>query len=374
MKNQIKFKKVVYPWDIKGYIEISDKDRKLIINQLFSKVKNNKDISKLINVPKYWFYNFSKSKKIRSTVLKSISENVNLSEINIIKFNDDKGSSSIDFRGSFPIEYSPSWHFIFCLSIGDGYLRKGRKKSLSWYQKPEGLIKLVEKINSLGFDYKPSIKTCKQGIVIPQLIRKVGSYVTGLSNQEEINKNIFKFSAELGREYEIALLMAFFLDEAGMRTRNSSEITLHQEGNLKLLENFEQLLNKLNIKFSRNSKGNKWCIRFNNESVIGLNSLFNSLNKFNLSLLHRQEVFDKKVKIAKKNLYKLNLRSDAEEVKRIVLNKYKNKGISLSQIRKLYKYQYNVSTRSRKLVSSLKKQNKLEIISLGKYKIKSGKI
>jgi hypothetical protein len=374
MKKQIKSKKLVYPWNINGYVEISPKDKKIIINQLLRKTKNNKDLSELINVPKYWFYNFSKSKKIKSSVFKSIIDNLDLAEINIIKFNDDKGSSSITFRGTFPIEYSPIWHFIFCLSIGDGHLRQGSKKSLSWYQKPEGLIKLVEKISFLGFDYKPGIKTCKQGIVIPQLIRKVSSHVTGLFNQEDINNNIFKVSAKLGKEYEIALLMAFFLDEAGMRTRNSSEITLHQEGDLKLLESFEQLLKKLKINFSRNSKGDKWCIRFSNEGVIKLNYLFYSLSKYNLNLLHRQEVFNRKVKIAKKNRYKINLRSDAKKVKNIVLSRYKNKEISLNQIRKFYKNQYNISTRSRKLISSLKKQNKLEIINFGRYKIKGDKI
>ena len=49
-------------------------------------------------------------------------------------------------------------------------------------------------------------------IVIPQLIRKVGEYVTGLSLSSEITKNIIGVSSRLGKDYEIALISAFVLE------------------------------------------------------------------------------------------------------------------------------------------------------------------
>lgn len=300
MKNQIKNEILVFPWDIDGYIKLNDKARDKIIKLLISSHRFKSDIARSLTVPDYWFYNFVRTQKIDTITFKKIIDKTNEKDLvnEILQFNDDKGSSSIPFTGKFPIEYSPLWHFVFCLSIGDGHIKHGNKKQFYWYQKPKGMIALINLINKMGFIYAPAFSTCKRGICIPQLIRKIGSNVTGLKNSVDIKRHIIDVSSRLGREYEIALLMAFFLDESGMSKPTTSEITLHQEGNLFLLSLIGQLLEKFDVDYSRNKKGSKWNIRFKVKGVLKLNELFKSLNIYGVNLLHRQEIFDKKIEIA----------------------------------------------------------------------------
>src|SRR3989344_3938594 len=215
MKNKIYKKNIVYPWDILGYVKLSNKGKNKILKSLINKHRFKSDIAKTLGVPDYWFHNFKRNDKIDTNTFGKI---INLTKDNtlikeIIQFNDDKGSSSIPYLGKFPIKYDPFWHFIFCLSVGDGCIHKGDKKKFDWYQKPKGLKEMVKLISKLGTRY-------------------------------EIKENIINTSSRLGRNYEIALLAAFFLDEGGMGTlKNNSEITLHQEGNLQFLEKIGVLLN-----------------------------------------------------------------------------------------------------------------------------------
>lgn len=304
MENQIKNKILVFPWDLHGYLKINSRTRDRIITFLKDNYKSKYGIAQALNVPDYWFYNFIRNQKIDTNTFRKIvselKDNTLISEV--VQFNDDKGSSSTPFIGKFPIVYNPLWHFVFCLSIGDGHIKQGDKKQFYWYQKPKGMKKLMELINKMGFIYTPKLSTCKCGICIPQLIRKVGSHVTGLENSVDIKNNAIQVSSKLGTEYEIALLMAFFLDESGMSKPTTSEITLHQEGNLFLLSLIEQLLDKFNVAYSRNKKGTKWVIRFKVQGVLKLNELFKSLNTYGVNLLHRQEIFDKKVEVANSSM------------------------------------------------------------------------
>jgi hypothetical protein len=301
MKNKIKNRYLVFPWDIKGYVKLNDQAKNKIIKFLINNHRLKSDIAKKLNVPDYWIYNFLKCQKIDTKTFKEIIDLMDDKTLleEIVQFNDGKGSSSIPFTGKFPIKYSPLWHFIFCLSIGDGHIRKGNKKQFYWYQKPEGMKKLIEVINTLGFNYSPKFSTCKCGLCIPQLIRKVGSNMTKLDIPSDIKDGIINASSTLGKDYEIALLMAFFLDEAGMSKPKKSEITLHQEGDLVFLSNIEHILLNFDIDFSRNKKGEKWNIRLKTKGIVKLSTLFNSLNVYGINLLHRQAIFDNKVRIAR---------------------------------------------------------------------------
>ena len=225
----------------------------------------------------------------------------------------------------------------------------------------------------MGFRYSPNITTCKRGIVIPQMIRKIGEYITGLGTSYEIKENIINTSSRLGRNYEIALLAAFFLDEAGMGTlKNNSEITLHQEGNLQFLEKIGVLLNRFNVRWSKNKKKDKWNIRLNTEGIIKLSELFESVKKYDITLLHRQKIFQEKVKIAEKTNYKFPLKLESKKIHDYLLNEHNDEIVTLDQIRKYYKSNYNVSTRSLKLINTMKKKGELVNIDSAKYKIKKG--
>ena len=372
MKNQINNKNLIFPGDIPGYIKLNSKAKHKIIALLINEHRFKSDIAKTLGVQNYWFYNFIKSDKINSTVFRKIidltKENNLIKEI--IQFNDDYGGSSIPFKEKFPISYNPLWHFIFCLSVGDGHIHKGNKRRFVWYQKPKGLNELVKIINGLGFEYSPNITTCKRGIVIPQMIRKSGEFVTGLKTSGEIIENIINASSKLGKEYEIALIAAFVMDEAGMgKLKNNSEITIHQEGNLNFLESFGKLLSKLKIDWSKNKKGKKWNIRLSTSGIIRLAELLDSVKRYNITLLHRQKIFLKKVKIAKETNYKIPLKSESRKIHEYLLKSYAGKIISLNEIRKHYKLNYNISSRSLKLIEDMKKKGELTIIGFAKYEI-----
>ena len=66
-----------------------------------------------------------------------------------------------------------------------------------------------------------------------------------------------------------------------------------------------KLLDKFEVSWSKNKKGNGWNIRLNTDGIIKLAELFESIKKHNITLLHRQRIFQKKVEIAKKTNYKL---------------------------------------------------------------------
>jgi len=372
MKNQIKNKTLIFPWDINGYVKLNSNAKTKILDFLINTHGFKSEISQTLNVPRYWIYNFIRNDKIDTITFKKILNLTKDSTLikEIIQFNDDNGSSSIPFKGKFPIKYDPLWHFIFCLSIGDGHINKGNKKQFSWYQKPTGLKELVKLINGMGFKYSPKITTCKRGIVSPQMIRKAGEFITKLGNKNEMTENIITISSKLGKDYEIALIAAFLMDEAGMgQLKNNSEMTLHQEGNLNFLDDFGRLLNKFKIGWSRNKKGKKWNIRFNTGGIIKLAELLESAKKYNISLLHRQEIFQKKAQIAIKTDYKSILKLESRKVHNYLLNNYAGKVITLNQIRKYYKSNYNISSRSLKLIEDMKRKSELIIISMAKYKI-----
>jgi len=361
--------------DIKGYIKLNDEAKNRILRFLINKHRFKSHISKTLDVPDYWIHNFIRNKKIDTSTFKKIVNSMQDDTLTneIIQFNDDKGSSSVPFKGVFPIQYNPLWHFVFCLSIGDGYLRE-EKKQFYWYQKPEGMKALIKLINRMNFCYSPKISVCKRGVCIPQLIRKVGSYVTGLEDKKDIKKDILKVSSKLGREYEIAFITAFFLDEAGMSTlKNNSEITIHQEGNLIFLENVGKLLDKLKVDWFKNKKTEKWNIRLNTNGIIKLAELFESIKKHNITLLHRQGIFQKKVEIAKKTNRKSQLKLESKKLRTYILNKYSGKQITLEQIRKHFKSNHNLSIRSRDIVYHMKKKNELINVGLAKYQVKGGK-
>ncbi len=363
---------LVFPWDILGYVKLTDKAKDDIINLLTSSHRFKFHIAKTLNVPDYWFHNFTKNEKIDTQTFKKIvdlsAEKTLLNEI--VQFNDDCGSSSITFAGKFPIIYSPLWHFIFCLSVGDGHIRKDKNKFV-WYQKPEGQLKIIELLNKMGFIYDRLPQSTKHGLTIPQLIRKAGSFMTKLDSGKAIRSNIIKASESLGKEYELALLCAFFMDEAGMsKAKSNSEITLHQEGNLLLLEKFGKLLTRFGISWSKNKKGDKWVIRISSEGVIQLSRLFSLLKKYDLSLLHREEVFQRKVKMAKTTLRKARLKDEATAIRKHILTNFSNKTITLYQIQTCFTSNSNVSFRLRQLIRTMKKRNELQQIVLGKYSVR----
>ena len=364
---------IVYPWNVDGYVELSYGYKRNLIKSLLTKYKTAKFIVKHLNVPEYWFNNFKRNNKIHTEDLYKVASLTNDGGIikEIFQFNDDKGSSSIPFMGRFPIKYDALWHFLFCLSVGDGSISKGSKRTFVWYQKPEGQKLVVELLKKLNFDYKPSLYVTKKGLTIPQLIRKIGSFITTLDSSYEIKNNMVRVSSKLGKDYELAFLAAFFLDEAGMsKSKLNSEITLHQEGNLKFLEKVGELLTNLNVKWSKNKKGKDWCIRINSEGVIELSKLFDSLKKYNIDLLHRKEIFIKKVEMANKTINRIPLRSESSSIKKYLLKEFGGKEIALGEIKCLFRQSPTVSSRARRLVYTMKKRSELKPISFSKYIIK----
>lgn len=372
MRNKTYRKKVICPWDIDGYVELSYGCKRILIDDLLKNYKTVKNINKSLSLPEYWFDNFKRNSKIHTKVLRKIASVTDKGIIKeIMQFNDDKGSSSIPFRGRFPIKYDPLWHFLFCLSVGDGSIGKGIKKHFTWYQKAEGQKEVIALLNKLNFNYVTSLKTAKEGITIPQLVRKIGSFATGLDSSYQMKNTMIQASHELGKDFEVAFLAAFFMDEAGMsKSKYNSEVTLHQEGNLKFLEKVGTLLSKFNIKWSKNKKGEKWCIRIKSEGVIKLSKLFDTLKKYNISLLHREEIFNKKVEMSNRTLYRLPLREEAVSIRKYLLTTACNTIITLDDIRRYFKTNTNVSTRSRKLVDTMKKAEELQSVGFAKYVIK----
>ena len=228
------------------------------------------------------------------------------------------------------------------------------------------MIPLLQKI---GFQYESKPRNAKKGLAIPQLVRKIGAIVTGLETKQEIKENIVKISKNLGQEFELALLFAFFLDEGGMSKAKtkSSEITIHQESDLEFLEKIGGLLNRFNIKWAKNKKGWGWVIRIKAEGVVKFGELLLSLKKQDISLLHREPVFQTKVAIAKKTGYKTALRSEVTAIKKHLLENDHNKTITLEYVKSLFKSNFNVSSRSQKLVCDMRKRKELKRIGLAKY-------
>ena len=368
----LSMKKFIYPWDVNGYVRLSWDYKRTLTSRLLSEHGNGTKISKTLRLPTYWFTNFTKNDKIHTKALRRI---VSITDTNVAKdvvqFNDDYGSSSFPFLARFPVKYSPLWHFFFCLSVGDGCIQKGNKKRFTWYQKPEGQEKVIALLNKIGFDYPRSLKSTKQGITMPQLIRKIGAFVTGLNSSKEIKENIISASSELGRDYEVVFLCAFFMDEAGIsKAKSSSEITLHQEGNLELLQRVGSLLTKLGIIWSKNKKGELWCIRIGPEGVVKLSQIFDSVKKHDVTLLHREAVFNKKVEMARKTIYKVPLRKEAALIRTYLLANRENELVSSNEIKDYFKTNFNVSSRTRKLVATMKKKKELQPIGIGQYVIR----
>jgi len=377
MEKKSNRKCIVHPWNVDGYVELSYGYKRNLIDYLLAKYKNAKLVAEHLNLPEYWLDNFKRNTKIHTKDIYKIASLTNDVGIvkEIVQFNDDKGSSSIPFRGKFPIRYTPLWHFLFCLAVGDGNISKGNKRTFVWYQKPEGQKRTVELLNNLNFDYKPYLYMTKKGLTIPQLIRKVGSFITGLDSSYQIKNNMVQASSKLGQDYELALLAAFFIDEAGMsRSKLNSEVTLHQEGNLKFLEKVGELLTKFNVKWSKNKKGGDWCIRIKCEGVFELSKLFDSLKKYNISLLHREEIFYKKVGMASKTINRIPLRSETSSIRKYLLNEFENKDVGLNEIRCLFKPGMTVHSRARRLVYTMKKKRQLKPIGLAKYVVRGALI
>ncbi len=363
---------LIYPWDLNGYVKLSWGGKQKLIRYLISEYGSFKNINEQLNLSPYWFNNVRRNDKINAKELKRIVDVTKLNLVDdIIQFNDGAGNSSFPYVGKFPIRYDPFWHFLFCLSIGYGHINEDKKKKFTWYQKPEGQEKLIELLKKHDFDYTAPPKKTKQGIVIPQLVRKIGSFVTGLDSGKSIRNNIVEKSYNLGKKFELALLCAFFLDESGMsKSKPNCEITLHHEGNLQLLEKIGSLLNRHNVNWSKNKKLDKWLIRINTEGVVQLSKLFDSLKEYGITLLHRESTFHKKADMAKKTIYKIPLRKESTSIRKYLLDNYKNKSITIGELRSYFESDFNVSTRSRKLISTMKKKNELKSVDTGKYVIK----
>lgn len=74
--------------------------------------------------------------------------------------------------------------------------------------------------------------------------------------------------------------------------------------------------------------------------------------------------------MAKKMLPKILLKRESLQIKEYLLDNYKDKKITLNEIRKHFKIKTNTSIRGRQMAYNLKKKNLLEIIKEGEYFIK----
>lgn len=349
------------PTDLQGFLKISGTARKEILDHLKNNYSNYAQGARDIGLKEYHVHNFKKyDKKIHTSVAKKFIEANLLNQGEFKAFYDDKGSSSTPYKGSFPIEYSPKWHFVFCLCIGDGYFRRGRDKQFHWFQKEKGVKKISKVINELGFSYQPSFDSTRHGITIPQLIRKCGEHVLELKDKPNYRMNIIKKTAKLGRNYTLALFLAFFIDEAGMsKAKNNSEITLHQEGNLEILRKVGQLLDDFGVEWSKNKKKEGWVIRISTKGVLKLNKLFKEAKKLGISLLHRENAFKQKLEMAKTNKNNAELRKDTKRVKKKILES-SEEIISFKDAKKLFKDKRNAKRRTKQLLRNMKSRNEIK--------------
>ena len=90
-------------------------------------------------------------------------------------------------------------------------------------------------------------------------------------------------------------------------------------------------------------------------------------------MLHRENIFREKVKVAKEMKTKSQLKFESINLRNYLLNKCADEIITLEQIRKHYKLNNNIHLRARDLVYHMKKNNELISIGLGKYKVQGDK-
>lgn len=362
----------VNPLDLDGYVQLKPKSKEKLLKELNAKYEYLSDAAEDLGFPKYHLYNYRKrsDNKISSTILSKINEAGLLEQEDIKSFHDDKGSSSTPYKGEFPIKYSPKWHFVYCLCIGDGHVRNKSTEQFDWFQKEKGTRHVIQFIRSLGFDYSPEYESARHGITIPQLIPKTAKKALGMN--EHTKDEIFKKTKEAGENYQIALLTAFFIDEAGISTGkdSSSEITVHQEGNLELLEKYGELLDKFNVNWNRNKKRDGWTIRITSEGVHKLEEIFEKSGDLGIGLLHREEAFNQKAGIASKTHSQTSLRKDTSKAREKILQKHKEEEINYKTVKSYFKKPKNLNRRSKELLRNLEKSNKVKKTAPETYYVK----
>jgi hypothetical protein len=362
----------VNPLDLDGYIRLETESKDALMGNLNKEYDRLSDAAVDLEFPKYHLYNYRKSEdnKINTAILSKIHEAGLIQQGDIKAFHDDKGSSSTPYKGDFPINYSPRWHFVYCLCIGDGHLRSNSTEQFDWFQKEKGTKQVIEVIRSLGFDYDPEYESARHGITIPQLIPKTAKQA--LEINEHSKNDIFTKSEEAGENYQIALLTAFFIDEAGISTGkdSSSEITIHQEGNLELLEKYGELLDEFNVSWNRNKKREGWTIRITSEGVHKLKDLFEKSEDLGIGLLHREEAFNQKAEIASKTHSQTSLRKDTSSAREKILQKHKGEEITYKTVKSYFNKSKNLNRRSKELLRNLEQSNKVKKTAPETYYVK----
>ncbi len=262
---------------------------------------------------------------------------------------------------------------MFCLCIGDGYIRETEKPQFYWYQKEDGVNRLKELIQEIGFEaYDPAFDSARHGITIPQLIRKVAETVLGIETKKDAISDIFRQSKLLGQPYEIALLTAFFVDEAGMSTaKTDSEITLHQEGNLDFLARMGNLLDRFDVAWSKNKKQEKWIIRIPTEGVKRLAELLDEADEYGCSILHRRQAFEDKHSMAQKTAEQAQLRQDTSRVRQQITSDYAGRTVSRAEVLPLFRHATNRDRRLSELLRNMERKGEIKKIAEERYHVVS---
>lgn len=358
--------------ELSGFLKLSPRARERILSRLEEEYGTYNKAAEDMGVSRHHFYNYARrDKKLHTSFVNILKRQGLVHHEDFEAFYDDKGSSSTAYTADFPIEYGPSWHFVFSLCLGDGHFHR-RTGEFYWHQKEEGVEELAELLQGLGFEYNLEFDSARHGIVLPRLIRKVGEHVLGIRSKEEAFKQIIPASRGLGEKYEVALLTAFFVDEAGMSTaKRASEITVHQEGNLRFLEDYGELLNDFDVEWNRNSKGDAWVIRITSAGVQRLDEIFDRAEELGFGLLHRRKAFNEKAAIASETAQETELRKDTSEVRDRIVSGDVPEPFGTEDIKPLFKTQMNMDRRARELLQYLEERGYIKKSSRGMYFLKS---
>lgn len=351
----------VNPIKLDGYVLLNEKSKVRLIEELENEYSNLAKAARELGFRKYHLYNFKKNtgSKLNTEIISKIFDYGWIDFEDIETFHDDKGSSSAPYTGDFPINYDPRWHFIYCLCIGDGHIRTQSTEQFAWHQKEKGTQEVVNLVKKLGFRYNPTYDCARHGITLPQLIPKTAKKALNIKSHSP--EEIFNKTEKAGRDYKIALLTAFFVDEAGISTaKNSSEITIHQEGDLETLERYGELLNDFGIKWNRNKKREGWTIRITSEGVHKLEEIFRESKDLGIGLMHRKEAFDQKAKIASKTYGQTKLREDTSKVRKAITDLQEGSEINLDEIKSYFSTKKNLDRRAKELTRNLEKANKIK--------------
>lgn len=356
--------------NLDGFLELRSEARERILSELGDRYQTYNAAAEEWGIPRHHFYNYSRrDKKIHTSFAKALREEGLVNPEDFVAFYDDSGSSSFPYNGDFPITYSPRWHFVFCLCIGDGNFHKEDGK-FQWFQKERGVSALREMIQDMGFKYDPSFESARHGVTLPRLIKKAAGYVLGIKSKEEAFERAIPASRRLGEDYEIALLTAFFVDEAGISAaKDASEITVHQEGNLEFLEKYGNLLDDFGVVWNKNIKSNGWVIRITSEGVDKLRGIFSQAEDLGFGLLHRRKAFDEKAEIARRTASQTKLRADTTQVRKRVLEGNTPDSFYVSEFKQLFQEEENLERRSKELLRDLESKGHIKKISKEQYRV-----